>query len=173
MPSGEQLLAAIRTATFGLMLAGSCPVSGGWYEAVAAERSGDYARAFVEYRQLADSGDIQALHNLGVMYYNGYGAALDYEQAMQCFLAAAEHGIAGSQNNVGYMYAHGQGVRRDFVKAHMWFDIAAANGEKTAVENRVIVAAHMNPAEIAEAVRLAGEWREKIRDNGLRVDTPC
>lgn len=161
MPSGEQLLAAIRTAILGLMLAGSCPVSGGWDEAVAAERSGDYARAFSEYRQLADSGDIQALHNLGVMYYNGYGAALDYAQAMQCFLAAAEHGIAGSQNNVGYMYAQGQGVRQDFVSAHMWFDIAAANGEQTAIENRAIVAARMSPSEIAKAGKLAREWLEK------------
>ena len=171
MPSGEQLLAAIRTATLGLMLAGSCPVSGGWDEAVAAERSGDYARAFSEYRQLADGGDIQALHNLGVMYYNAYGVYRDYGKALQCFLVAAEHGIAGSQNNVGYMYAQGQGVPQDFVKAHMWFDIAAANGEKTAIANRAIVATHMSPAELAESVKLAREWLEKIRDNDLDVNT--
>jgi hypothetical protein len=161
MFSGEQLLATIRTATLGLMLAGSCPVLGGWDEAIAAERSGDYARAFVEYRQLADSGDIQALHNLGVMYYNAYGVYRDYEKAMHCFLAAAEHGIAGAQNNMGYLYAQGHGVQQDFVRAHMWFDIAAANGEQTAIENRAIVAARMNPSEIAEAGKLAQEWLEK------------
>jgi hypothetical protein len=161
MPSGEQLLAAIRTATLALMLAGSCPVSGGWDEALAAERSGDYARAFIEYRQLADGGDIRALHNLGVMYYNAYGVYRDYGKAMQCFLAAAEHGIAGAQNNVGFLYAQGHGVRQDFVRAHMWFAIAVANGEQTAIENRTIVAARMNPSEIAEAGKLAQEWLEK------------
>jgi hypothetical protein len=161
MPCGEKLLAAIRTATLGLILAGSRPGSGGWDEALTAERNGDYARAFIEYRQLADGGDIQALHNLGVMYYNAYGVYRDYGKAMQCFLAAAEHGIAGAQNNVGFLYAQGQGVRQDFVRAHMWFDIAAANGEQTAIENRTIVAARMSPSEIAEASKLAQEWLEK------------
>lgn len=161
MPSGERLLAAIRTATLALMLAGSHPVSGGWDEALAAEKDGDYAKAFGEYKQLADGGDIQAIHNLGVMYYNGFGIYRDYGRALQCFLIAAEYGIAGAQNNVGYMYAHGYGVVQDFVRAHMWFAIAAANGEKTAVENRVVVDTHMNAAEIAEAAKLAREWLEK------------
>jgi TPR repeat protein len=161
MPSGEQLLAAIRTAVFGLLLAGSCPVSGGWDEAAAAERNGDYAKAFNEYQQLANSGDIQAIHNLGVMYYNGFGIYRDYGKALQCFLIAAEYGIAGAQNNLGYMYAHGRGVQQDLVKARMWFDIAAANGEKTANDNRTIIATHMNADEIAEAGKLAREWLEK------------
>jgi TPR repeat protein len=133
MTTGETLLAVIRTATLGLMLARSCPVLGGWDEAVAAEKSGDYARAFVEYRQLADTGDIQAIHNLGVLYYNAYGVSRDYGKALQCFLVAAEHGISGSQNNIGFMYAHGEGVSQDLVVAYMWFDIAAANGENAAV----------------------------------------
>jgi Sel1 repeat len=161
MPCDEHLLATIRTATLGLMLAVSGPVSGGWDEARAAELSGDYARAFIEYRQLADDGDIQALHNLGVMYYNAFGVYRDYGKALQCFLAAAEHGIAGAQNNVGFLYAHGHGVQQDFVRAHMWFAIAAAYGEQTAIENRAIVAVRMNPSEIAEAGRLAQEWLEK------------
>jgi TPR repeat protein len=141
-----------------LLLGGSCPACGGWDEALAAERSGNYAKAFTEYRKLADGGDIQALHNLGVMYYNGYGVDLDYGKALQCFLEAAEHGVAGSQNNVGYMYAHGEGVPQDFIRAHMWFDIAAANGDKTASDNRAVVASRMNAAQIAEADRLAREW---------------
>jgi TPR repeat protein len=169
MPSAEPLLAVIRTATLGLMLAGSCPVTGGWDEALAAERSGDYARAFVEYRQLADGGDIQATHNLGVMYYNAYGVYREYGKALQCFLTAAEHGIAGAQNNVGYLYAQGHGVQQDFVAAHMWFDIAAANGEKSAIENRAIIATKMSPAEIAEAGTLAQEWLEKHRPEGRPV----
>lgn len=155
-----------------LLLAGSCRVCGGWDEALAAERDGDYAKAFVEYRRLADDGDIQALHNLGVMYYNGYGAYLDYHKAMQCFLAAAEHGIAGSQNNMGYMYAHGEGVPQDFVRAHMWFDIAAANGDGTAAENRAILAARMTPAEIAEAGRLAREWLKEHLPRDRPVTPP-
>jgi TPR repeat protein len=161
MSAGEHGLNIIRTVTLGLMLAGSCQVAGDWDEAVAAERNGDYVTAFREYQKLADSGEVEALHNLGVMYYNGYGVYRDYAKAMKCFLTAAEQGIAGAQNNVGYLYAHGQGVRQDYVMAYMWFEIADANGEKTAIENRAIIAAHMTSAEIAEAVKLAREWLEK------------
>jgi TPR repeat protein len=158
MSSCEQWPVIIRTAVLVLLLGGTGPVCGGWDEALAAERSGDYAKAFAEYRKLADAGDIEALHNLGVMYYNGYGVYLDYGKALQCFLEAAEHGVAGSQNNLGYMYARGNGVPQDFIRAHMWFDIAAANGDSTASDNRAIVASRMKPSEIAEAERLAREW---------------
>ena len=158
MPCSERWPVIIRTAVLVLLLGGSWPACGGWDEARAAERSGDYAKAFAEYRRLADDGDVQALHNLGVMYYNGYGVELDYREALQCFLEAAEHGVAGSQNNLGYMYAHGEGVPQDFIRAHMWFDIAAANGESTASENRAILASRMSAGEIAEARRLAREW---------------
>ena len=161
MSSDERLPVVIRTAILSLMLAGSCPVSGGWDEALSAEKSGDYARAFIEYRKLADGGDMQATHNLGVMYYNAYGVYRDYRKAMQCFLVAAEHGIAGAQNNVGYLYAQGQGVQQDFVVSHMWFEIAAANGEHAATENLAIIATKMSPSEIAEAGRLAQAWLEK------------
>lgn len=158
MPFREQWLVIVRSAALALLLVGSCPVDAGWDEALAAERDGDYATAFIEYRKLADSGDIEALHNLGIMYYNGFGVQLDYRKALQCFLQAAENGVAGSQNNLGYMYAHGEGVPQDLVRAHMWFDIAAANGERTARENRAILAARMNPTQIEEAYRLAREW---------------
>lgn len=160
MPSREQWSVIVRTVMLALLLIGSCPVCAGWDEARAAERDGDYAAAFTEYRKLADGGDIEALHNLGVMYYNGFGVQMDYRKALQCFLQAAEQGVAGSQNNVGYMYAHGEGVPQDLVRAHMWFDIAATNGDHTASENRAILAARMNAAQIEEAYRLASEWRK-------------
>jgi hypothetical protein len=158
MPFYEQWLVIVRPVTLALLLVGSCPVCAGWDEARAAERDGDYATAFTEYRKLADSGDIEALHNLGVMYYNGFGVQLDYRKALQCFLQAADNGVAGSQNNVGYMYAHGEGVPQDLVRAHMWFEIAVANGDRTASENLAILAARMNPEQIAEAYRLARQW---------------
>jgi hypothetical protein len=158
MPFHDPWLVIIRPTILALLLVGSCPVCAGWDEARAAERDGDYATAFTEYRKLAEGGDIEALHNLGVMYYNGFGVQLDYRKALQCFLQAAEQGVAGSQNNVGFMYARGEGVPQDLVRAHMWFDIAAANGDQTASGNRAILATRMNAAQIEEAYRMAREW---------------
>ncbi len=74
---------------------------------------------------------------------------------------AAGKGHASSQYNLGVMYAKGQGVTQDFVQAHMWFNLAAAKGEETARKGLDLVAEEMTPAEIAEAQRLAREWRPK------------
>jgi hypothetical protein len=49
----------------------------------------------------------------------------------------------------------------DYVLAHVWFNLAAASGNKDASENRDIAAARMSPAQIAEAQRLAREWKPK------------
>jgi hypothetical protein len=73
----------------------------------------------------------------------------------------AEQGHAIAQNGLGEMYANGQGVPQDYVQAHMWFNLGATAGDKDAVKNRDIVAAKMKPAQIAEAQKLAREWKPK------------
>jgi uncharacterized protein len=44
---------------------------------------------------------------------------------------------------------------------HMWFNLAAARRNKNAVKARDIVAAQLTPAQIAEAQKLAREWKPK------------
>ena len=78
---------------------------------------------------------------------------------------AAEQGNAAAQYNIGVMYYKGQGVPQDYVQAHMWFNLAASRLEaekrNEAVKNRDIIASRMTPAQIAEAQRLAREWKPK------------
>lgn len=94
---------------------------------------------------------------------DAYTAAMkgDYAPAMQLYRPLAERGNADAQNNLGFMYDTGQGVPQDNVLAHMWFNLAAANGNANAAKNRDIVAAKMTPAQIAEAQKLAREWKPK------------
>jgi hypothetical protein len=40
-----------------------------------------------------------------------------------------------------------------------WFSLAAMAGNQKALNNREIAAQHMTPAEIAEAQKLAREWK--------------
>ncbi len=75
--------------------------------------------------------------------------------------AAADQGDAGAQNNLGLMYREGQGVTQDYVQAHMWYNIAAAQGEKRLGELRDLLSKEMTPAQIAEAQKLAREWKPK------------
>jgi TPR repeat protein len=59
------------------------------------------------------------------------------------------------------MYSNGQGVPQDFVQTHMWFNLAAAQGNAEAKNFRNLIAKDMTSEQIAEAQRLAREWRPK------------
>jgi uncharacterized protein len=74
---------------------------------------------------------------------------------------AADQGRAEAQFFLGNMYVKGQGVPEDYVFAHMWFTLAAAKGDEGAKEGRNMLAEHMTAAQIAEAQRLASEWKPK------------
>ena len=79
---------------------------------------------------------------------------------------ATERGAAIAQEDLGHMYAKGQGVPQDFVQAHMWFNLAAARysqGERrdNSASNRDLLAKQMTPDQVAEAQRLAREWKPK------------
>jgi TPR repeat protein len=50
-------------------------------------------------------------------------------------------------------------VPKDIVRAYMWFNLAAAQGLEGAEKYRDEVAQHMTPAQIAEAQKLAREWK--------------
>ena len=54
-----------------------------------------------------------------------------------------------------------QGVTQDYVQTHLWYNLAAAQGNELARKNRDIVAKKMTSAQIAEAQRLAREWKPK------------
>jgi len=93
----------------------------------------------------------------------------DYATALREWRPLAKQGNATAQNNLGAMYSSGQGVPQDYAKAHMWYNLAASKlppggaggGRDTAVKSRDNVAKRMTPAQIAEAQKLAGEWRPK------------
>ena len=48
---------------------------------------------------------------------------------------------------------------QDFIQAHKWYNLAAANGHGKAAEYRDALAKQMTPAQIAEAQKLAREWK--------------
>jgi hypothetical protein len=89
----------------------------------------------------------------------------DYATALRLWLPLAEQGDAIVQFNLGLLYYWGHGVLQDsvhdYVEAHKWFNLAAAGGNLNAAGNRDWLAKKMTPAEIAEAQRLAREWKLK------------
>jgi hypothetical protein len=78
------------------------------------------------------------------------------------YRVGAEKGYASAQFSLGFMYQKGRGVPQDYVQAYMWFNLAAAQGTRGAAEWREHIAARMTPARIAEAQKLAREWKPKL-----------
>ncbi len=85
----------------------------------------------------------------------------DYAAAMRILRPLAEQGNASAQNNLGVMYAIGNGLPPDYVEAYKWANLAAAQGNKVAEEFMDSIAARMTSLQIAEAQRLAREWKPK------------
>ena len=126
----------------------------------------DYKEAFRWYQRAANRGDAPAQYNLGVMYVEGTGFPQDYKEAIRWYRAAAEQGHGNAQNNLGFMYDKGQGVAQDYIQAHLWLNLAASTGgdgedREQAAKNRDSIAEKMTSAQIAEAQRLAREWKPK------------
>jgi uncharacterized protein len=121
----------------------------------------NYAEAAKWYRLSANQGTASPQTMLGLMYARGQGVPQDYVEAVRWYRKAAEQGFAAAQTHLGVMYEEGRGVPQDYVEAHKWWNLAAAQGNADAVKNRDIVAKRMTPAQIAEAQKLAREWKPK------------
>jgi uncharacterized protein len=122
----------------------------------------NFAEALKWFRLAAERNNSIAQLGLGAMYNKGEGVPQNHEEAMKWYRFAADQGIAMAQYNLGIGYYDGQGVLQDFVSAHMWFNLAAAQGYQGAEKNRDLAAQHMTPAQIAEAQKLARDWKPKL-----------
>ena len=126
----------------------------------------DHAEAAKWFQLAAGQGNADSQTSLGILYYDGLGVPRNHVEAAKWFRMAADRGDAVAQNNLSVMYALGEGVPRDLLKTHMWFSLAASRfppGEDRdkALSARDMTAAQMTPAQIAEAQKLAREWKPR------------
>lgn len=119
----------------------------------------DYGQAKWWFEQASKQGHVGAQVDLGTLYLQGAGAPQSAQMAMFWFSQAAEHGDGLACAKLGWMYAEGQGVLQDSVQAHMWYSFAAAQGDQRAAEARDALAKQMTSAQIAEAQKLARQWK--------------
>ena len=122
-----------------------------------AAQAGNYAKAFTEWKPLADQGHDQAQFNIGLMYAKGQGVAVDNFKALKWMRLSAEQGYSDSHHFLGLMYEHGKAVLRDSVRSHMWYNIASANGAKGAGDERNYIETKMSQSDISRATNMARE----------------
>ncbi len=134
-----------------------------WNDAFEAMKRDDYPTAVRLFRSLAELGYPSAQFQLGFLYRRGDGVRQDYVEAAKWLQLAANQGHVWAQSNLAFIYRDGEGVPQDYVKAHMWFNLASAGAPATSrsdyVEYRDELARRMTSAQIAEAQKLAREWK--------------
>jgi uncharacterized protein len=156
-----QLLRAAVTAALVLAAVMRAAVAGPLEDAEAALLGNQYATAFRLFRLLAEGGDATAQNRLGQMYEAGQGVPEDYVLAVTWYRRAADQGSKVAQWNLGSMYEFGKGVPQDHVQAHKWYNLSATQGWEAAAISRGDLGKRMTPAQIAEAQKLARDWKPK------------
>jgi TPR repeat protein len=140
-------------------LIAAVPAFADFQAGLEAYQKGDYVGAAKEWRTLAEQGDPIAQFNLGLLYLDGHGVPQSSAEAANWFRRAAEQDYPQAQHNLGAMYGSGQGVKRDYVQAYKWLNLCAAKGNTGCVTQRDMIAKKLKPAQVAEAQRLATDFK--------------
>jgi len=94
------------------------------------------------------------------------GLPQDYAEAVRWWRESAEQGNVLAWHALGSAYANGRGVAQDDVQAYMWTTLAASaatgNEQDTLSSDLRIFKARMTVQQIAEAQRLAREWKPTL-----------
>ena len=151
------ILAAVGAVVLSASAVAQTPLGQG----KAAYDAGDYATALRLWRPLADQGSAAAQLGLGDIYARGLGVQLNYAEAVRWYRLAADQGQAEAQLRLGIQYALGEGVPKNIVEAYKWLNLAAAQGNSAAAESRDLLRYDITLAQIAEAQKLAAEWKPR------------
>jgi TPR repeat protein len=119
----------------------------------------------------AKKGNATAQYSLGVMNYPLGDSSFDENQgnlheALIWYRRAAEQGDVDAQVSLGLACADGIGVPQNYIEAHKWYNLAASRVKYTDmrtdfIKRRDALARKMTPEQIAEAQKLASEWKPK------------
>jgi hypothetical protein len=155
------LLASVFLLYCPLSFAAAETVKEGFDEATR----GNYVTALKILLPLAEKGDADAQNSVGLMFANGKGLPLDYEQAAEWYRKAASQGLAAAQYNLGVMYFNGRGVPLDYEQAAAWYLKSADQGLAVAQNNIGVL--YNNGQGVSKDYAQAAEWYRKAAEQGL------
>jgi uncharacterized protein len=95
----------------------------------------NFKEAFRYFSEAEKSGSVEAIGNLGAMYFNGEGVPKkDYASAAKKFMEASEKGDLESTYRYAICVEGGLGMKADKPEAVKWFKKAAEAGHAEAAE---------------------------------------
>ena len=117
-------------------------------------------KLFEKFLVDAEKGDPEAQYVL-------YGRGEPNKESLRWLCLAANQGYAPAQEEFGDLHSGKYGrdwsdagfAEPDRVRAYMWYSLAASSGHRRARFSKNTLANQMTPAQIAEAERLAAEWK--------------
>lgn len=92
--------------------------------------NGDKERAFKLYLQAAESGDERAITQVGLMYYNGIGTAVDCDAAFRWLNRGLGFLLrnAPATYTLAEMFFHGRGTEQNYSRALNLYELACNGG---------------------------------------------
>lgn len=84
--------------------------------------------AVSHFLKAASGKHINALYNLGCVFYHGVVAKQNHKTAFKFFMKAAQHYHGEAQNTLGVLFWNGQGTYQDLTLACYWWKKAAMKG---------------------------------------------
>ena len=103
-------------------------------EAIHAMRAGNFAEAYCVLKPYAESGDAEAQYNIGWMYLNGYGLAMNDSLALEWWQRASDQGYTDATFSIAMLYSLGEGkVRKDMEQAIDYYLMAVEDGHEDAI----------------------------------------
>jgi len=150
----------VGTLTFLLPLSSAADFTTG----VFALEDGDYALAFLEFKQSAERGHAASEYNLAVMYEQGLGVPQDDQEAKKWYIKAADRGFADAEYRIGVMHRLGEGVPKDDKEAVKWFAKAAEKYHASAQFNLGVM--YDNGQGVPEDDKEAVKWYVRAASSG-------
>lgn len=158
----------MRRLLISMILLAACVTPGraDFMNALAAYDAGAYRVAFIEWRRLAEAGDVEARVALAGLYESGLGVSQDDRAAAGWYERAARQGHLVARLNIGEFYSRGIGVARDRARAWVWLSLAADGGSDWARRRRDAVAKEMSPEETVRVQAMLAAMRDAKRRPG-------
>jgi hypothetical protein len=102
-------------------------------DAIQSMRAGNFAEAYCILKPYAENGDAEAQYNIGWMYMNGYGLAMNDSLALEWWQRASAQGNTDASFSIAMLYSLGEGrVKKDMDKAIEYYLLAVKAGSEDA-----------------------------------------
>lgn len=114
--------------------------TGAFNSGLDALKEGNYAKAYCNWKPLAERGHPGAQYNLAWLYANGNGMRVDVKQALFWWEKAANTGYPDAELAMGLAHLNGEGIGQSIEKAMEWFINAARHDNQDArdIINRLV-----------------------------------